>query len=102
MPSTIEQNYSTTIGDQILIPAWLIWIQCLSFVLLYAVWILPEIVGFRNTALVVGALSGLFPIYQFRHALITRSTIPIWLIVSLFVWAVFHLIFYLKTMVCSF
>lgn len=75
------------------IPAWLIWIQCIAFVVLYAVWILPEIVGFRNTALVVGALAGLYPIYQYRAALWTKRAIPIWLIVALFAWATFHLFF---------
>ena len=40
------------------IPNWMLWVQCIAFVVLYAVWILPEIVGFRNTALVVGALFG--------------------------------------------
>lgn len=75
------------------IPGWLIWIQCIAFVVLYAFWILPEIVGVRNTALVVGALAGLYPIYQYRAALWTKRAIPIWLIVGLFVWATFHLFF---------
>lgn len=75
------------------IPAWLIWIQCLAFVVLYAFWILPEIVGVRNTALVVGALAGLYPIYKYRAVLWTKRAIPIWLIVGIFVWATFHLFF---------
>lgn len=75
------------------IPSWLIWIQCIAFVVLYAVWILPEIVGFRNTALVVGALAGLYPIYKYRAALWTKRAVPIWLIVALFAWATFHLLF---------
>lgn len=60
---------------------------------LYAVWILPEIVGVRNTALVVGALTGIYPIYQYRALLLTKRAIPIWLIFALFIWATFHLIF---------
>ncbi len=75
------------------IPNWLIWIQCIAFVVLYAVWILPEIVGFRNTALVVGALAGLYPIYQYRSQLFQRRAIPVWLIVALFAWATFHLLY---------
>ncbi len=75
------------------IPNWLIWIQCIAFVVLYAVWILPEIVGFRNTALVVGALVGLYPIYQYRSQLFQRRAIPVWLIVALFAWATFHLLY---------
>lgn len=79
--------------SKVVIPAWLIWIQCIAFVVLYAVWILPEIVGFRNTALVVGALAGLYPIHQFRTRLFQRRAAPIWLIVALFAWALFHLVF---------
>ena len=75
------------------IPSWLIWIQSIAFVVLYAVWILPEIVGVRNTALVVGALTGLYPIYLHRSQLLTKRAIPIWLIVTLFLWATFHLLF---------
>jgi len=75
------------------IPEWLIWIQCIAFVVLYAVWILPEIVGFRNTALVVGALAGLYPIYLYRDQLLQKRAISIWLIVALFFWASFHLFF---------
>lgn len=75
------------------IPNWLIWIQCVAFAVLYAFWTLPEIVGFRNTALVVGALAGLLPIYRFRSQLLGKRAISIWLIVILFVWATFHLLF---------
>jgi len=75
------------------IPSWLIWIQCTAFVVLYAFWILPEIVGFRNTALVVGALAGLYPIYQYRYLLLYKRAVPIWLILGLFAWATFHLFF---------
>lgn len=84
---------SATQKIQPVIPNWLIWIQCIAFVVLYAVWILPEIVGVRNTALVVGALTGIYPIYQYRALLLTKRAIPIWLIFALFIWATFHLIF---------
>lgn len=75
------------------IPAWLIWIQCIAFVVLYAVWALPQIVGFRNTALVLGALAGLYPIFIFRYQLLQKKAIPIWLVIGLFVWATFHMFF---------
>ena len=81
------------IQAQIQIPATLIWVQCIAFVVLYGAWILPEVVGFRNTALVLGALTGLYPIYQYRAYLIQKRSIPIWLIVGLFAWATFHLLF---------
>jgi len=75
------------------IPNWMIWVQCTAFVVLYAVWILPEIVGFRNTALVVGALFGVYSIYQYRDSFLQKAAIPIWLIIALFIWATFHLFF---------
>lgn len=90
---SIELNQLSPNSSAPIVPPWLIWTQCISFVVLYAVWILPEIVGFRNTALVLGALAGLYPIYQFRNQLLTKRAIPIWLIVALFAWAIFHLIF---------
>jgi hypothetical protein len=75
------------------IPKLLIWVQCIAFIVLYCFWILPEIVGFRNTALVVGALAGLYPIYQYRPYFLQKRAIPIWLIIGLFAWATFHLFF---------
>jgi hypothetical protein len=81
------------INPLINIPKPLIWVQCIAFVVLYCFWILPEIVGFRNTALVVGALAGLYPIYQYRSYFLQKRAIPIWLIVGLFAWATFHLFF---------
>lgn len=88
-----EKNLLVLDQSKPVIPAWLIWIQCIAFVVLYAVWILPEIVGFRNSALVVGAVAGLYPIYQYRAELWTKRAIPIWLIIALFAWASFHLLF---------
>jgi len=75
------------------IPNWMVWVQCTAFVVLYAVWILPEIVGFRNTALVVGALFGAYSIYQYRESFLQKAALPIWLIIALFIWATFHLVF---------
>ena len=75
------------------LPSWVIWIQCTAFVVLYAVWILPDIVGFRNTALVSGAIFGAYSIYQYRKSLLQKSALPIWLMVALFGWATFHLVF---------
>ena len=38
------------------IPSWIIGMQCIAFLLLYATRMLPEIVGFRNASLVVDAI----------------------------------------------
>ena len=75
------------------IPAGIIFLQCLTFVVLYSVWILPEIASWRNTSLVIGAVLGLYVSYQYRFLLLDKKALPIWLIGILFIWAVFHLLF---------
>jgi len=75
------------------IPAFVSWLQCIAFVVLYSVWILPEVVGIRNTALVFGAFLGLYVIYLNRALLLKQRALPIWFIFSLFIWATFHLLF---------
>ena len=76
------------------IPNWVIGIQCLAFIVLYAVWGIPETMGFRNTALITGAVFSLYPIYQFRHFFFQKTAIPIWLLITLFIWAVLHLVLF--------
>lgn len=72
------------------IPDWIIWIQCIAFIVLYAVWGIPETMGFRNTALITGAVLSLYPIYRFRHYFLQVNAIPIWLVALLFIWATLH------------
>jgi hypothetical protein len=86
------------IGTNIIKPSpslkiWVIFLQCLTFVLLYAVWILPEIAAWRNTSLGLGATLGLYVSYCYRSQLFNKNALPIWFIGALFVWATFHLIF---------
>ena len=84
---------SHTSADFIQIPVWLIFFQCFTFVILYSVWILPEIAAWRNTSLVIGATLGLYMSYQYRSLLLSKQALPIWLIGMLFIWASFHLLF---------
>jgi O-Antigen ligase len=85
---------SQSISTQRDIPDWLIWIQCLAFIVLYAFWILPEIVGVRNTSMIIGALASLYPIYVYRNKLTQPQAFPLWMIAALFVWAVAHYFFF--------
>lgn len=85
---------SQSISIQQDIPDWLIWIQCIAFVVLYAFWILPEIVGVRNTSMIIGALAGLYPIYVYRNKLTQQHAFPLWLIAALFAWAIAHYFFF--------
>ena len=82
------------IQSSIHIPNWIIGIQCIAFIVLYAVWGVPETMGFRNTALITGAVFSLYPIYQFRHFFFQKTAISIWLIAMLFIWAVLHLLLF--------
>ena len=70
----------------------LILTQCWLFAILWGVWILPETIATRNACLILGALIGLFVIYQNRSTLWQRNALPIWLIVTLFVWVTNHLL----------
>ena len=78
---------------EMLLPEWVVWIQCIAFIVLYAVWILPEIVGFRNTALVIGAILGLYSLYKHRQVLLQKQALALWLILALFAWITFNLVF---------
>lgn len=92
---------SKSISTQQDIPDWLIWIQCFAFIVLYAVWILPEIVGVRNTSMIIGALASLYPIYVYRSKFTQRHAFPLWLIAALFVWAIAHYFFFSQDQVAQ-
>ena len=79
--------------NPIQLPIGIIFLQCVTFVVLYSVWILPEIAAWRNTSLVIGAALGLYVTYQYRLLLLNKQALPIWLVGMLFVWASFHLLF---------
>lgn len=68
-------------------------VQLVLFAILYAVWILPETIYLRHVCLIVGAALGLYQIVHFRALLVKKSAIPVWLLLGLFVWAIFHLLF---------
>lgn len=89
-----KNNYFYVTEINPTIPTWLVWIQGSAFLVLYAVWILPGTVGMRNTALVVGALASIYPIYRYRSALVQKSAFSIWCILCLFIWAAIHFLFF--------
>jgi len=75
------------------IPSWVILAQCIAFVILYAIWAQPETILIRHVCLILGALFGVYEIFQFRHSFLTKAALPAWLILALFVWMTFHLFF---------
>jgi hypothetical protein len=86
-------TFNTPGKNTVHIPSPLIWAQCIVFTALYSVWMIYELLYFRRILLISGALLSLYPIYQYRHYFLQRRAVPIWLMVGLFVWALFHLLF---------
>lgn len=85
-----NQPNSTNRGILIEIPNWVLLLQCIAFVVLYATWILPHVVALRNIALLVGAVISTYPIYVNRKFFFNKRAYPIWLMLLLFVWAITH------------
>lgn len=77
----------------IALPSWILWIQCISFAILFGIWAVPETILIRHVCLIMGALVGLYVIVRNRHLLLTRQALPIGLLLLLFGWALFHLLY---------
>jgi len=75
------------------IPSWVIYLQLIIFIILYAVWVLPETIFIRNICLSLGALISIYEIAIFRKDICSKNRTPIWLILMLFAWVTFHLFF---------
>jgi len=55
------------------IPNWVILTQCMAFAILYAIWAQPETILIRHVCLILGALLGVYEIYQYRHYYLLRQ-----------------------------
>lgn len=75
------------------IPPLLIWGQCITFSLLYAVWMIYELLYFRRVLLISGAILSLYPIYQYRKYFFQKRAASFWFMTGLFLWALIHLLF---------
>jgi hypothetical protein len=80
----------------IALPSWILWLQCISFVILFGIWAMPETILIRHVCLIMGAVVGLYVIVRNRHLLLTKQVMPIGLLFLVFGWALFQL-FYLGT-----
>lgn len=86
-------TFNTLGKNTVHIPSPLIWAQCIVFTALYSVWMIYELLYFRRILLISGALLSLYPIYQYRHYFFQKRAAPVWLMVGLFAWVLFHLFF---------
>lgn len=75
------------------IPGWMIWVQCICFAVLYAIWAVPETILIRHICLILGALIGVYEITFFRDLFFRKAAISTWLIITLFCWITLHLLF---------
>lgn len=73
-------------SGKVSVPRGLIWLQCFAFAVLYGVWSLPETIVIRHVCLILGATLGLYVLIRFRSILYTKKALPLWLLLSLFVW----------------
>jgi len=80
-------------SKQPFIPRALVYAQCVTFAALYGIWMIYELLYFRRILLISGAILSLYPIYHYRAYFLQKRAIPIWLIVGLFLWMIFHLFF---------
>jgi len=63
------------------------------FALLWAIWIQPHTTALRHILLTIGSLLGLYVMAKNKDLLISKSAVPIYLILALFAWITFHLFF---------
>jgi hypothetical protein len=84
-------NRSELHGD--IVPEWIVKIQCAIFAVLWSITMLPNVLIFRNMALIFGAIIGLYVAIKNRDVLITKRAIPLIIIGALFVWVTLHLLF---------
>ena len=75
------------------IPSWIVWIQCICFAVLYAIWSYPLTNFLSDLCMIVGALLSVYILYINRDFFRTKQAMPFWLLVLLLIWVVFHLLF---------
>jgi hypothetical protein len=64
--------------------------------MLFGIWVLPETILIRHLCLFIGAFISLYTIALNRTLFFSKNAAPIWMIVALFSWVVFHLTFLSK------
>lgn len=75
------------------VPAWMAPTLCILFVILWGVWLLPETVFIRHTAMVLGAIIGLYVCIIYRNLFLKKEAIPIYVILLLLGWINLHYFF---------
>ncbi len=72
---------------------WAAYCLCILFSILWGIWVLPNTVAIRHSAMVFGALIGLYVVVKNWRMLLNKMAIPILLILLLIIWVTLHLLF---------
>jgi len=75
------------------IKAWIAPTLCILFAILWGVWLLPQTVFVRHTAMILGAIIGLYVCIIYKDLFFKREAIPIYVILLLLGWITSHYLF---------
>ena len=75
------------------LPDWISTVMCIIFALLWGISMLPHTLFWRNTCYVAGACLGLYVIIKNMPLLRQKVAAPLWIILGLFAWVLFHYFF---------
>ena len=76
-----------------LLPMWVAPTLLVLFCILWGVWILPHTVFIRHTAMILGAILGLYVCILNCHVFLKKQAIPFYCILLLIIWVTYHLFF---------
>lgn len=81
------------LGNSRSIPSWIILVQCICFAVMYSIWNHPQTNFLSDACMTIGALLSSYVIYVNHRFFKTKDSIPLWLLVILLAWIIFHLQF---------
>lgn len=85
---TLNQSINSGVS-----PTWVAPTLLILFSILWGVWLLPHTVFIRHTAMILGAILGLYICVTNYHFFLKRHALSIHLIILLFAWVTYHLFF---------
>ncbi len=86
-------SLAPVIATNKLLPKWVAPTLTVLFAILWAVWLLPHTVFIRHTAIVLGAVLGLYVCILNWQLFLKKEAFPIYAILLLIGWVIFHFFF---------
>lgn len=90
-PSGHDSDSSLGFGQSI--PSWIILAQCICFAVMYSIWNHPQTNFLSDMCMGIGALLSLYVMCINHRFFKTKDSIPLWFLVILLAWIIFHLLF---------